>query len=231
MKTILLSLFVGLGLIQTHAAIIQFDLTGSAGLGMLAANNGVLTGGSGGEIGTGITFNDATSVLTVNVGWGSANGFTDLSSLVNNQHIHGPTLSEYGNGFTQTASVAINLTRTSTSPSSGMISNNTATLTAAQITNLFTGRYYINVHTANNGGGEIRGFLVAVPQLSLAVSNSQASLLVSGVTGQKQVVQVSTNFLNWTPAGTNTTGTNRFQFVENNPQQNSRRYYRAVVIP
>ena len=27
-----------------------------------------------------------------------------------------------------------------------------------------TGRTYLNVHTATNGGGEIRGFLVAIPE-------------------------------------------------------------------
>jgi hypothetical protein len=43
------------------------------------------------------------------------------------------------------------------------------TLSAAQETDLLNGKYYINIHTANNGGGEIRGFLVAVPEPSGAL--------------------------------------------------------------
>jgi hypothetical protein len=35
-----------------------------------------------------------------------------------------------------------------------------ATLTDAQISDLEAGRTYINLHTANNKGGEIRGQLV-----------------------------------------------------------------------
>ena len=49
MKPILLSLSIGLSVIQTHAAIIQFELTGRAGRGLLAGNEpGVSNGGSGG---------------------------------------------------------------------------------------------------------------------------------------------------------------------------------------
>ena len=35
----------------------------------------------------------------------------------------------------------------------------TATLTDAQITDLLAGKYYVNVHTEQNKGGEIRGQL------------------------------------------------------------------------
>ena len=43
-----------------------------------------------------------------------------------------------------------------TSPISG-----TATLTDAQAADLAAGKYYVNVHTAANRGGEIRGQIVA----------------------------------------------------------------------
>jgi hypothetical protein len=33
----------------------------------------------------------------------------------------------------------------------------TATLTAAQSADLLAGKWYVNLHTAANGGGEIRG--------------------------------------------------------------------------
>jgi hypothetical protein len=237
MKTIFLSTLVAFSVaVQIQAATINFDLLGTAGVGLLAGNQpGVVSGGSGGEIGAGITFNDVTRVLTVNVGWGSANGFTNLTSNVLDQHIHGPTASANGNGFTESTGVEFQLTRTANSPSSGTIFNNTVTLTLAQMTNLFNGKYYLNVHTANNGGGEIRGFLIAVPQLGVSITGqggaAQANLLLSGVNGQKQVIQVSSNLSSWTPAATNTSRTNLFQFTESNPLQLPQRFYRAVVIP
>ena len=231
-KTFFISTFiVCCVVIQTRAAIIQFDLIGTAGNGLLAGNEPGVSGGTGGEIGAGITFDDATLVLSVNVGWGSGNGFSNLTSAVNNQHIHGPTTSNYGSGYTQTAGVEFNLTRSSNNPTNGTIVNNNVVLTAAQMTNLFNGKYYINVHTVNNAGGEIRGFLVPVPRVNVSVSSTQANLVLSGFTGQRQILQFSSNFASWTPVVTNTSGTNLFQFNESNPLQNSQRYYRAVVIP
>lgn len=231
MKTLVFIIFGFSVIAQTHAAIIQFDLIGTAGNGLLAGNEpSVSVGGSGGEIGAGITFNDATLVLSVNVGWGSGNGFSNLTSAVNNQHIHGPTTSNYGNGYTQTAGVEFGLTRSSASPTNGTIVSNNVTLTLAQMTNLYNGKYYINVHTATNGGGEIRGFLVALPTLAVSVTN-QASLTLSGFAGQRQVIQVSSNLVNWTAVVTNSSGTNLFQFTESNPLQFPQRFFRAAVVP
>ncbi len=166
---------------SAHALITQFELIGTAGSGLRAGNEpGSVVGGTGGEIGAGIFFDDGGTlgdggILTVNVGWGSGNGpFTDLSSNVTNQHIHGPTLGNFGNdgtgNFKQTAAIptGFGLTRTSASPSTGTIVNNAITFTAAQEADLFNGKFYINVHTANNTGGEVRGFLV-VPEPSSAV--------------------------------------------------------------
>ena len=98
----------------------------------------------------------------MNVGWGSSQGFTDLSSLTTNSHIHGPTASNNGAGFTQTAGVITNLTRSDNAVIGGIFTNAPIVLTAAQKADLLNGKYYINVHTANNGGGELRGFLVPV---------------------------------------------------------------------
>src|SRR5262245_35423224 len=79
-----------------NAAILQFDLIGKAGTGLLPGNeNGTVLGtpGSGGEISGGITFNDVTNVLTLNTGWGTANGFTNLTGNATAGHLHGPTAS------------------------------------------------------------------------------------------------------------------------------------------
>ena len=153
------------------AATILFDLQGTGGSGMLNTNEpGSITGGTGGEVGAGIFYDDVANLLTINVGWGSSQGFTDLSSASNNSHIHGPTAGNNGAGFTQTAGVLFNLTRSSNAVTGGIFTTAPITLSAAQEIDLLNGKYYINIHTANNGGGEARGFLVvAVPEPSHAV--------------------------------------------------------------
>lgn len=153
--------------LSANAAIINLDLLGKSGAGLLSGNeNGSILGtpGSGGEIGAGIFFNDVTLQLTINVGWGSGNGFLNLTSAANNSHIHGPTAAGGTAAFTLDAPVLINLPRVSDSASNGSIAT-TVTLTSTQATELLAGKYYVNVHTGTNGGGEIRGNLV-VPETS-----------------------------------------------------------------
>lgn len=166
MKKLLSVAFLILAAAQANAAIIAFDLKGVAGTGLLPGNEpGSIVGGTGGEVGAGITYNDVTNVLDLtNVGWGSSQGFSDLSSLSNNSHIHAPVASINGNGFTETAPVLINLTRSSNAVTGGVFTNPLVNLTEGQELDLLAGKWYINIHTANNGGGELRGFLVAVPE-------------------------------------------------------------------
>lgn len=171
MKKILLA--AGLMALVAHAqaSIIAFDLRGTAGNGLLTGNEpAVSSGGSGGEIGAGITYDDIANLLTLNVGWGSSQGFTDLSSTATASHIHGPTASVNGSGFTQTAGVIFTLARSSSAVTGGTFTGAPILLTETQETDLLNGKWYINLHTANNGGGEIRGFLVqAVPEPSVVV--------------------------------------------------------------
>lgn len=156
---------------QVNAVILQVNLQGTAGTGLLFGNEpGVSSGGSGGETGAGITYDDVSNLLDVtNVGWGSSQGFTDLSSLANNSHIHGPTASNNGNGFTETTGVLFTLNRSSNAVTGGTFTNPLITLSAAQETDFLNGKYYINIHTQNNGGGEIRGFLVVPEPSSLGL--------------------------------------------------------------
>ena len=167
MKLSVLSLVVAFPLLALlgQAATVQFNLTGTAGTGLLPGNEpGSLTGGTGGEVGAGIFYDNVANLLTVNAGWGSSQGFTNLSSLANNSHIHGPTANNNGSGFTQTAVVLFNLARSSDAVTGGTFTTPAILLTEAQELDLMNGKYYINVHTVNNGGGELRGFLVAVPE-------------------------------------------------------------------
>jgi hypothetical protein len=156
-----------------QGAIVQLDLQGKAGFGLLSGNeNGTILGvpGRGGERGNGISFNDVSLVLSIDVGWGSGNGFTDLSSPVSGGHIHGPTTSIGTAAFTQDASVLIPLDSVAgwnPSQTAGGFTG-TVSLTSAQAAQLLAGRFYMNVHTSTNGGGEIRGNLVVVPEPSCA---------------------------------------------------------------
>jgi CHRD domain-containing protein len=72
--------------------------------------------------------------------------YTGLSGPATAAHFHGPA--EAG----KNAGVAVAIPNATASPVEG-----SATLTDAQAADLVAGKYYINVHTAANPGGEIRG--------------------------------------------------------------------------
>ncbi|MBV9566409.1 MAG: CHRD domain-containing protein [Bradyrhizobium sp.] len=87
-----------------------------------------------------VDFDPATKKLT----WKLT--YSGLSGPATAAHFHGPA--EPG----KNAGVAVAIPNAGTSPAEG-----SATLTDAQAADLEGGRYYINVHTAANPGGEIRG--------------------------------------------------------------------------
>ena len=156
------------------AAVIQFDLIGKGGTGLLATNeNGTINGtpGSGGEVGPGISFDDVTSVLTINVGWGATNGFVNLSGTATAGHIHGPTASSGSAAFNENAGVRFGLDGgAGWNPAvGGGITNTTVTISAGDVPALMAGRFYINIHTAANPGGELRGNLVPIPEPATGV--------------------------------------------------------------
>ena len=72
--------------------------------------------------------------------------YSGLSGPATAAHFHGPA--EAG----KNAGVAVAIPGASSSPAEG-----SATLTDAQAADLMAGKYYVNVHTAANPGGEIRG--------------------------------------------------------------------------
>ncbi len=78
--------------------------------------------------------------------------YAGLSGPVTAGHFHGPAMAG------QNAGVAVPLTGSMASPIKG-----SATLTAAQATDLMAGKWYVNLHTAANPSGELRGQVTAQP--------------------------------------------------------------------
>ena len=151
---------------SSSAAIVSFILDGNAGLGLLTGNeNPVATGGTGGLGSGGISYDTVTNVLSIDIVWGSANGFVDLTGDVSASHIHGFTASPPPTGFSQNAGVLYplhTLPGFNTSATSGGFTG-TVGIEEIHEAGLLAGQTYINVHTRQNGGGEIRGQLVVNP--------------------------------------------------------------------
>ena len=99
--------------------------------------------GSGSGTGSAeVQLNKGTSVVT----WKLT--YSGLSGPAVAGHIHGPAAAGANAG------VVVPFTNITAQPVTGQ-----ATLTAAQVADLEAGKWYVNVHTAANPGGEIRGQL------------------------------------------------------------------------
>jgi hypothetical protein len=72
--------------------------------------------------------------------------YSGLSGPATAAHFHGPAAAGANAG------VAVAIPNATSSPVEG-----SATLTEVQAADLMAGKYYINIHTAANPGGEIRG--------------------------------------------------------------------------
>jgi len=89
-----------------------------------------------------VTLDKGSKMLTWNV------AYSGLTGPARAAHFHGPAAP----GVIANPIVPITV---SNSPMTG-----TAQLTDAQIADLVAGKWYVNIHTAANGGGEIRGQVV-----------------------------------------------------------------------
>ena len=97
--------------------------------------------------------NTSAGTGTADIDWDAATKklswkltYSGLSGPATAAHFHGPA--EPG----KNAGVAVAIPNATSSPVEG-----SATLTDAQASDLAAGKYYVNVHTAANPGGEIRG--------------------------------------------------------------------------
>ena len=97
--------------------------------------------------------NTSAGTGTADIDWDAATKklswkltYSGLSGPATAAHFHGPAEAD------KNAGVALAIPNATSSPVEG-----SATLTDAQAADLAAGKYYINIHTAANPGGEIRG--------------------------------------------------------------------------
>jgi hypothetical protein len=95
-----------------------------------------------------VTLDTATREMTWRI------TFSNLTAPMSAMHFHGPAAT------TANAGIVIPIPA---SPAQATIVNGSATVTEQQMNDILAGRYYINVHTPNNPGGEIRGQVVRRP--------------------------------------------------------------------
>ena len=129
------------------AATLGLVACGSATMGRTTAISAKLSSANevpvNSSAGTGMldaSFNKDTSVLTWTV------SYSGMTGPVAAGHFHGPAMAGANAG------VALGFSGSMDSPIKG-----SATLTAAQAADLLAGKWYVNLHTAANKGGEIRG--------------------------------------------------------------------------
>ena len=158
----------------TFAQIIEFDFAGNGGIGLLPGNevgNNTATADTssafGGEVGSGLQFDTATNVLNFDFNFEGLSGGLDFS-VNSGIHLHLPGTS--GDPFNQTGPIVFNLN----SFNDEAVTNTNAQIaneaTSGQVTgsidldgndsaieNLLAGEFYLNIHSADFGGGELRG--------------------------------------------------------------------------
>jgi CHRD domain-containing protein len=133
-KTLLATLALGTAVILAGPASAEKYKVTLDGKSEVPANTSAGTGSAD------VDYDAATKKLT----WKLT--YSGLSGPATAAHFHGPA--EAG----KNAGVAVAIPNATASPAEG-----SATLTDAQAADLMAGKYYINVHTAANPGGEIRG--------------------------------------------------------------------------
>ncbi len=155
--------FVLFAALSTQASLIHFSLSPpgtdhAVGLSPLnevpQATNST---GSGNAISGGIVFDTASNILHLAVGYGSAAGFANLTGPATAMHIHSPA------GPGTNAGVVIPLLAyhfPAANPTNGGVIFGDVPVGTNDVANLLAGLNYLNIHTTEYPGGEIRGQLI-----------------------------------------------------------------------
>jgi hypothetical protein len=192
--------------LSAQAAQIRFALSppgSDLGVGLSPSNEvPAVTNstGSGNIVGPGIVFDTDTSILHLSVGYGSAEGFTDLTGVPFAMHIHSPAPPGHE------ANVLTNLTGfnvPAADPTKGGLIQGSLDYPTNSVADLLAGLAYINLHTPLNPGGEIRGQLIPInePPTIICAANSTnecgtattVTAMVSGPPGATLTVVWSLN--------------------------------------
>jgi hypothetical protein len=110
-----------------------------------------------------VVLNVSQTQITVDENW------SGLTAPATASHIHGPA------GAGTNASVLFPFSGVPAS-TSGAIPEQSFAITPTQVSQLFAGLYYMNVHTSTFPGGEIRGQLLLVPEPGTAALIGVGSL-------------------------------------------------------
>jgi hypothetical protein len=142
---------LGFGTVGAVAALLSLTSRGKAATTTFKADlkgsSEVPSNTTGGTGSATVTLDSATNKITWNV------TFSGLTGAATAAHIHGPAPAGKNAGVMEWLS-------TKGQPAASPISGS-ATITAAQASDMMNGQCYVNVHTAANPGGEIRGQLMA----------------------------------------------------------------------
>jgi hypothetical protein len=161
---------------QVFAEQIFLDFQGNGGFGLLPENEVppiTTSGASGGEIGMGLVYDDVTNMLFMLFDFDGLTGGIN-TGVASGMHLH--LASDINDPFGSTGGIVFNLnsgTDANVTYNSPLIINGAVSgsvdvgvsLSEAQEADLLAGRYYLNIHSAEFGGGELRGNLVrAIPE-------------------------------------------------------------------
>ena len=147
----------------TQAAVIEFDVSpiGTDDATGLSVANEVHTvvrsTGTGDAVSGGISFDTETSTLNFTMGYGSAAGFRNLTGAATSLHLHGPAPAG------ASAAVLFDLAPAhfpAPLATNGGVIFGSILFSTSQAADLLAGLNYVNIHTAANPAGEIRGQLI-----------------------------------------------------------------------
>ena len=193
MKWLAVVLFVFALSPVANAQLVQFDFAGNGGAGLLPGNEvgantslGSNSAAFGGEITTGLVFDQSTNILDVEFSFNNLSGGL-LFDAASGIHLHLPTVA--GDPFNQNGPIVFNLNSFNdaavTNSNSQILDGATSGTVSAsidfsnnlsQISDLLNGEFYLNIHSQEFTGGELRGTIVTAAPAAIPEPSSLALL-------------------------------------------------------